>query len=124
MRLGASGKDTDNEYDFRAVMGDTDIESGIPASRELSALAEAMCTMDTVGIDAARDAVVDALGIDALFDAAGSVAAFNGYPRAADTTGIPLEEFKVAPTAAIRDTLGLDAFNLTDKLPEVAPGAA
>jgi hypothetical protein len=118
MRLGASGKDTGNDYDFRAVMGDTEVESGIPASRELSALAEAVCTMDVNRIEAARAAVVEVLGMAALFDASGSIAGFNGYPRAADATGIPLEEFKVAPTADIRDTLGLEAFDLTGKIPD------
>ncbi|MDA0240973.1 MAG: hypothetical protein O3A84_13240 [Proteobacteria bacterium] len=117
MRLSSSGQDTGDEYNIQAIMGDTDVESGIPASKELSAFAEAMCGMNTATMDETRAAVVDILGEAAMLDAAAAVGAFNIFPRVADATGIPLEEMKVEPTAAIREQLGLEAFNLTGKLP-------
>lgn len=118
MRLSSSGKDTDEEYDLRAVMGDTDVDSGILASMELSLFAEAICEMDAAKIGPARAVVIKTLGQAAMLDAAAAVGAFNIFPRVADATGIPLEEMKVEPTAALREELGLEAFNPAgNKLP-------
>ena len=47
-------------------------------------------------------------GEAAMVDAAATIAAFNAYPRAADATGIPLEEAKRDLTADLRRELGLD----------------
>ena len=44
-----------------------------------------------------------------MVDAAAVIAAFNAYPRAADATGIPIEEFKLEPTEDLRKELALDA---------------
>ena len=47
-----------------------------------------------------------------MVDAAAVIASFNAYPRAADATGIPLEETKAALTADLRAALGLDALDV------------
>lgn len=117
MRLSVSGQQNGKTYDLRAVIGEDDIESGIPASAELSRFAEAICENDDDKIEVSRSAVVEALGEAAMIDAAATIAAFNAFPRVADATGIPLEEMKVEPTAGIRADLGFEAFNLTGKLP-------
>jgi alkylhydroperoxidase family enzyme len=112
-----SGQQNGKTYDLRAVIGQDDLESGIPASVALSRFAKAICENDGVSIAACRAEVADQLGEAAMLDAAATIAAFNAFPRVADATGIPLEEMKVEPTAGIRADLGLEAFNLTGKLP-------
>ena len=99
------------------MINDDTVDSGIPASAELGRFAAAICDNDKVRIADCRAAVVDNLGEAAMLDAAATIAAFNAFPRVADATGIPLEEMKVEPTAGIRADLGLEAFNLTGKLP-------
>ena len=103
-----SGQPPENGYDLQAVINDEIADSGIHASAELGRKA---------GIADCRATVTDSLGEAAMLDAAATIAAFNAFPRVADATGIPLEEMKVQPTAGIRADLGLEAFNLTGKLP-------
>jgi len=105
-----SGDQTGNEYDLHAVM-DGEADGGVPHGALLSAFAEGICRSDRAAADAAREAVAAAMGEAAMVDAAAVVAAFNAYPRAADATGIPLEDVKVEMTADIRESLGLEAFN-------------
>ena len=47
-------------------------------------------------------------GEQALVDAAATIAAFNAYPRMADSTGIPLESGKEEITQELRAELRLD----------------
>ena len=51
------------------------------------------------------------LRLAVMVDAAAVIAAFNGYPRVADATGIPLEDYKADVTEALRSELGLDSLN-------------
>jgi hypothetical protein len=48
------------------------------------------------------------MGEQALVDAAATIAAFNAYPRMADSTGIPLESGKEEITQELRAELRLD----------------
>lgn len=59
---------------------------------------------------AAQTAIVDALGPAALVDSAGVAATFNAIDRIADSTGIPIDEERLEPTAGFREALGIDAF--------------
>ena len=106
-----SGDQTGNTYDLHAVM-DGDDDGGVPHGKVLSDFAEGICRNDAAKTAAARKAVVDAMGEAAMVDAAAVIAAFNAYPRAADATGIPLEDMKVDMTAELREDLGLEAFNV------------
>lgn len=105
-----SGDDTGKDYDLRAVMdGSAAAESGVPDGALLNAFAEGVCRRDTDQIAAARAGIVAALGERAMSDAAAVIAAFNAYPRAADATGLPLEEAKAEKTAGLRQEFGFDA---------------
>lgn len=104
-----SGKDTGQEYDLTAVTEGGD--AAIPNGGVLNAFLEAIMAVDPVKIADAREAVIDAMGEAAMVDAAATIAAFNAYPRAADATGIPLEDAKRELTAELREELGLDGLN-------------
>jgi hypothetical protein len=106
-----SGDQTGDEYDLQAVM-DGDDDGGVPHGKILSDFAEGICRNDAAKTASARKAVVEAMGEAAMVDAAAVIAAFNAYPRAADATGIPLEDMKVDMTAKLREDLGLEAFNV------------
>jgi hypothetical protein len=110
MRLRVSGYDTGQDYDLSSVMGDGD---DVPSPDIADGLLlwnfiEAVMDRDQSAITAARDALVVARGAAMMIDAAAVIAAFNAYPRAADATGIPLEDAKAAATASLRDELGLE----------------
>ena len=53
---------------------------------------------------------MEALGPSALVDAAAIVATFNAIDRVADSTGIPIDEARLAPTAEFREQLGINDF--------------
>ncbi len=71
------------------------------------AFADAVVLDQPEKIDAARAAVIAALGEAALVDAAGIIAAYEHVDRVADASGIPIEDFKIEPTAEIRARFGL-----------------
>ena len=75
----------------------------------MNAFAEGVCNRNLAQTEAARKGIVATLGEAAMVDAAAVIAAFNAYPRAADATGIPIEEFKLEPTEDLRKELALDA---------------
>ena len=110
-----SGKQSSNDYDLRAVVDGSKVDSGVTAGDELGQFAEAVCANDPQLTDAARSAVVDNLGRAAMLDSAATIAAFNAFPRVADATGIPLEDAKAQATTALRADLGLEAFNRAGK---------
>ena len=104
-----SGRDTGDDYDLHAVTEGGD--AAIPDGGVLNAFLEAIMARDEAALTATRAAVVDAMGEAAMVDAAATIAAFNAYPRAADATGIPLEDAKRELTAELREELGLDALD-------------
>jgi hypothetical protein len=110
MRLRVSGHSTGDEYDLSAVMSNQAGDGGVPQGAELSAFAEGVCSRDADKTATARATLNDLLGEAAMVDAAAVIAAFNAYPRAADATGIPLEDAKEEVTAAMRQELELEAF--------------
>ncbi len=110
MRLRVSGQSTGDEYDLKAVMSDRAGDGGVLHGAELSTFAEGICTRDADKTASARVTINELLGEAAMVDAAAVIAAFNAYPRAADATGIPLEDAKEEMTAAMRQELKLEAF--------------
>lgn len=108
MRLRVSGEQTGNDYDMNVVTDGENGASGLAQGDLMNAFAEGICNRDPAQTAAARKGIVDALGEAAMVDAAAVIAAFNAYPRAADATGIPIEEFKLEPSADLRRELALD----------------
>lgn len=111
MRLRVSGHDTGQDYDLSAVMtaGDDLPPPDIANGAVMQNFVEAVMDRHPPAIAAAREALVAACGEATMVDAAAVIAAFNAYPRAADATGIPLEDAKAAASLSLRDELGLEA---------------
>ena len=105
-----SGTETGDDYDLTAVTDGGD--AAMPHGGELNAFVEAILGGDPAAVAATRAIVVGAMSAAAMVDAAATVAAFNAYPRAADATGIPLEDAKRELTADLRQELGLDALEV------------
>lgn len=72
--------------------------------------AEAAIGDDAAELATARTELADALGNEALVDASAIVATFNAIDRVADSTGIPIDEARVAVTEDLREQLGINAF--------------
>ena len=90
-------------------MNGGEADGNIPHGALLARFAEAVVT----GADdrnLLRDAVLAALGPAGLVDSAAVVALFNAIDRVADSTGIPLEDWKAADTVEMRAALGVDRF--------------
>jgi hypothetical protein len=113
MRLSLSGEHTGDEYLLEASIGTDSSDGGVPHGQLFNEFVEAICSHDDAQATTARQTIVEQLGETALVDTAAVIAAFNGYPRAADTTGIPLEDYKADVTEAMRIELGLDSLNLS-----------
>ena len=111
MRLSLSGEHTGDEYALGAAVGNETGDCGLPMGTQLNEFIEAVCSRDDAKIRTARENIIHESGEAALVDTAAVVAAFNGYPRAADATGIPLEDYKEKATEDMRTTLGLDSLN-------------
>ncbi len=110
-----SGQDTGQDYDLREVT--EGVEDGataaatVPHGALMNAFCEAIVARDLPRVADVRTRIVESTGEAAMVDAAAIIAAFNAYPRAADATGLPLEDKKAELTAPLRAELGLDALN-------------
>lgn len=94
----SAGKDGGGA-DLSLVMGAGEADGGVPHGRVLVAFSEAVVAGDGAALDAARAAVIVAMGSDALVDAAAVAALFDAIDRVADATGIPLEDQKLGEMA-------------------------
>ncbi len=108
MLLRASGRHDGLDYDLSAIVGAGD--GGVPEGRLLSRFAEAVLGTDDEALESARREIRASLGPEALVDTAGVAALFDAIDRIADATGIPLEDDRLADSADIRATLGIDDF--------------
>jgi hypothetical protein len=113
-----SGTHTGDDYDVGAVTGSDPTGGGVAHGRLLTEFAEAVCAREETWIAKARSRIIAAMDDKALRDIAAVVAGFSGYPRIADATGIPLEDYKEAATADMRATFDL---NRLDKRPRIGP---
>ncbi|MEM9033599.1 MAG: hypothetical protein AAGA99_00955 [Actinomycetota bacterium] len=57
-----------------------------------------------------RDDLRERLGDERFAEAAAVTAAFHGYVRVAEGTGIPVDELVVATSTELRSELGIDAY--------------
>lgn len=92
------------------VIGEGDGDGGITHGELLGRFAEAVVGNDPETLNAARRDLLDTLGPEALVDACGVAATFNAIDRVADSTGIPIDEARLEPTADFRESLGINAF--------------
>ena len=113
MRLGMSGKDTGDNYNLESVMSGNMTDSVLPHGVILNEFLEAIFARDTNRLKDAQNGLIEAMGEQALVDAAATIAAFNAYPRMADSTGIPLESGKEEITQELRAELRLDRLQHT-----------
>jgi len=89
--LRESMKTTGREVDLRGIGNGFDEGVDIPNAAGLVDFAEAVVLRDEKRTASARTALLAALGHAGLVDAAAVVAAFHGFVRVADATGIPYE---------------------------------
>lgn len=109
--LRASVATTDTDYDLTAVTGKARGDGEIPHAQLLCDFAEAVATRDDPAIRTHREEIARRLGDAALVDAAGAAAAFHGFVRIADATGIPPEKAGGGQiTMAFREELGINDF--------------
>lgn len=101
----AKGEDCDLTL-LVGTMGDGNIAHGAL----LMAFTDAVMTGDELEAARHRAEIRSCIGDSALVDASAIIAAFSGFTRIADATGIPLEEAKAATSADIREALGINAF--------------
>ena len=87
--LRESMKIEGREVDLRHVAQGEDAGVEVPHGAKLLEFAEAVVLRDAVRIDAARAGLRAALGDAGVVDAAAIAAAFHGFVRLADATGIP-----------------------------------
>ena len=120
MRLSMSGTHTGDEYGLGAVTGTDPTGGGVAEGSLLNEFAEALCARDEQRTEATRARILARLGEKALVDTAAVIAGFNGYPRVADATGIPLEDYKAEATAQMRVDLDLDTLDTGGKPPQPA----
>ncbi len=65
---------------------------------------------DPAALGEARAALIAAMGTEAMVDASAVAAMFNAIDRVADSTGCPIDEDRLEPTADFRESLGISAF--------------
>lgn len=111
MRLSMSGTYTGDDYSLEAAVGGESGDGGVPHGSLLNEFVGAVCLHDESKALQTRQDIRRELGDAALVDISAVMAAFNGYPRAADGTGIPLEDYKEEATRSMRSALGLDSLN-------------
>jgi hypothetical protein len=91
-----------------AVWGDTDADTGVAQSRELSRFALAVIGRDDEELEQARSALQKSIGPEGVADAAGVVAFFNAVDRIADATGTFLDPVMQIAADMMLDGLGLE----------------
>lgn len=96
--------------DLNVIIGGAEGDGGIAHGALLATFAESVVGDDDAALAAARSEVVDALGTDALVDACAVAAMFNAIDRVADSTGVPIDEDRLEPTADFRESLGINDF--------------
>lgn len=111
--LRASGKQAGIEIDTRMIIGEAaDPDGGIPHGAALRRFATAVIK-DHDDLDAARQALLDALGEKRTVQAAAIVADFDAINRVADATGIELDELTAHHDADLIENLGFERMRST-----------
>ncbi len=102
-----SAETTGRPIDVRAV-AEPGVDPRVPGGRELVALARAAVTIAADG--RALERLAEVLGEPAAVDAACVAAAFEGFNRIVDATGLPMTRARRAELAEVIEVLGLDRF--------------
>jgi hypothetical protein len=118
-----SGELEGAELDLHGVTDAAAPPVGVPAERELLALADAVVGGDEAALAEARHAALAVLGPESFVSAAAVASNFERMVRIADGTGIPLDPPLAAISADIRADLGIDGFGSAANTPAV-PAAA
>ena len=114
MLLRASGEQENADYDLAAVT-DRSRDSGVPHGELLTCLAEQTAGSAWSDLKKTLAEAIQVIGEQQATDALVVASAFNGITRVADATGIPLDENTADTTAAMRDAVGLDAYQYAAK---------
>ena len=114
MLLRASGEKEAADYDLTAIT-DRSKDSGVVHGELLTTLAEQIAGSAWQALRKTRASAIEAMGEQAATDALVVASAFNGITRVADATGIPLDENTEQTTVGMRDLVGLDAFQYSEK---------
>ena len=89
---------------------DATIDSGVEHGQVLVHFAAAVVGDNRAELDAARVALIDALGPGAVVTASLTAGNFSMLDRAANAIGINVDDMIVAPSADFREALGINAF--------------
>ncbi len=109
--LRESSQTNDTDFDLTELTAGISGAGGIAAAKLLAEFAEAVVNRDTGPLAIHRAALLQELGAAGLVDAAAIAAAFHGYVRLADATGIPYEHAGYGTdTTELRAAIGLDNF--------------
>jgi alcohol dehydrogenase class IV len=115
--LRESSRAKKEDYDLTLLTG-TEGDGNIPHGALLVAFTDAVVKYEDGEAARLRAEIRAQMGDDALVDASAIVAAFSGFDRLADSTGIPLEDAKAENSADFRAALGINAF--AEKRGEIA----
>ena len=97
---------------MRGVTDGFDAGVDIPHAAELAAFAEAVVQRNWERVAALRADLLGALGEAGMVDAAAVAAAFHGFVRIADATGIPYETASGGrDLPELRELAGVNAFH-------------
>src|SRR6478609_5654894 len=100
------------EVDVRGVSHGFEEGVDIPHAARLVEFAEAVVMRDEARTDAARAALLAAIGGEGLVDAAAVVGAFHGFVRIADAIGIPYTTAaRGGDVPEIRERAGVNEFH-------------
>lgn len=77
------------EVDLTGITGGITEDGDIPNAALLAEFVEAVVVRDAARLETLRDSILGELGEPALIDVAATAAAFHGFVRVADATGIP-----------------------------------
>ena len=115
--LRESSRAKSENYDLTLLTG-TGGDGNIPHGALLVAFTDAVVKYEETEAARLRAEIRATMGDDALVDASAIVAAFSGFDRIADSTGIALEDAKAENWADFRAALGINAF--AEKKGEIA----
>ena len=108
--LRESIKHSGGDFDLKGAIGEGAGDGDIEGAGILGDYAEAVTLGEAAGIAGAGRVVADKFGPAALVDAAAVAAAFHGFVRVADGTGIPGDGHMGGKAEDIRDELGIDDY--------------
>ncbi len=109
--LRESNQINNADFDLTELTAGVTGAGDIRAAKSLGDFAEAVVKRDTASVAEYRNTLLSELGTDGLVDAAAVAAAFHGYVRLADATGIPYEHAGFGTdTTELRTAIGIDKF--------------